>query len=165
MRLKLGRRGRRSVLASILLVAFAARAFIPAGFMPASHRPFSLDICGEDLPAGMLAQIDPLQSESTGMPAMDMSGMDMSGMDMASMQMQRMPAGSQRAVHHPQGSMGHREHCVFATVCGVGPVPHLPTASDFSSSAVFCAPACASIAVPVRVVHLPQPRAPPLRLS
>ena len=38
-----------------MLVAFAARALIPLGFMPASDRPFSIDICWEGFPAGMLA--------------------------------------------------------------------------------------------------------------
>jgi len=57
MRLSLGKRNR--VIASIMLVAFALRGLIPAGFMPASDRPFSLEICWEGLPAGVLAHVGP----------------------------------------------------------------------------------------------------------
>jgi hypothetical protein len=35
----------RELLTSLLLVAIAFRALIPAGFMPSAQRPFSLEIC------------------------------------------------------------------------------------------------------------------------
>lgn len=121
-----GKRCRRTLMASIMLIAFVSRALIPPGFMPASGRPFSIEICPDGLPAGMLAQ-----------------------------------AG----VHHHSGSSSHGDHCVFGSGCSAGPVPHLPLPSDFSSTQQLRAGVFASIALPVRVVHLPQPRAPPVRLS
>jgi hypothetical protein len=45
---------RRTLLAGILLVALVLRALIPAGFMPSSERPFSLEICPEGFPAWLL---------------------------------------------------------------------------------------------------------------
>jgi len=123
MRLSLGKRNRRTFMAGIMLAAFASCALIPPGFMPASSRPFSLEICREGLPAGLLAQ------------------------------------GS----HHHLPSQS--EHCVFGTACSAGPIPHLPLPRDFSSAQQLRAVAFASIALAVRVVHLPQPRAPPARLS
>ena len=38
-------------MTSILLVAVVFHALIPAGFMPASGKPFSLTICRPDFPA------------------------------------------------------------------------------------------------------------------
>jgi hypothetical protein len=35
----------REMFTSLLLVAMAFRALIPAGFMPSAERPFSLEIC------------------------------------------------------------------------------------------------------------------------
>jgi len=123
--LGLGKRNRRTLMAGIMLVAFASRVLIPPGFMPASDRPFSFEICWEGLPADMLAHVE----------------------------------------HHHHGSPSQSEHCVFGTACGAGPIPYLPLPSDFSSAQQLRAVAFASIAVPVRVVHLPQSRAPPSRLS
>jgi hypothetical protein len=37
-----------------MLVAFALRALIPPGFMPASDRPFTVEICPEGLPVEVL---------------------------------------------------------------------------------------------------------------
>jgi hypothetical protein len=128
MRLSPGKRNRRWLLASIMLVAFASRVLIAPGFMPASDRPFSIEICWEGLPADLLG--DP-----------------------------------QQGPHHHHGSPSQSEHCVFGTACSAGPISHLPLPSDFSSPQQLRADAFASIAVAVRVVHLPQPRAPPRRLS
>ncbi len=46
----------RELITGLVLVALAFRALIPAGFMPATDRAFSLEICR----AGFLAAIDPL---------------------------------------------------------------------------------------------------------
>jgi hypothetical protein len=121
MRLSPGKRNRRALIAGIMLVAFALRALIPAGFMPASGRPFSLEICWDGLPAGMLVH----------------------------------------SAHHHSGSPAHSDHCVFGTACSAGPTPHPPLPSDFLSAQQLRAVAFASIAAAVRVVHLPQSRAPP----
>jgi hypothetical protein len=122
-------------MVSIMLAALALRVFIPPGFMPASGRPFSIEICWEGLPADMLAHVESSQADSMGMG------------------------------HHHHGSPLQSEHCVFGAACSAGPIPHLPLPSDFSSALKLRAVAFASIAVAVRVVHLPQPRAPPSRLS
>jgi hypothetical protein len=127
------------------------RGLVPAGFMPASGRPFSIEICWEGLPGELLAQVERSHADSVGM---------------GSMPMDPMPAdstshhGAQQGPHHHSGS----DHCVFGS-CSAGPIPHLPLPSDFSSAQQLRAVAFASIAVAVRVVHLPQPRAPPVRLS
>jgi hypothetical protein len=139
------KRNRRTLMAGLMLVAFASRALIPAGFMPASGR-LSMEVCWDGLPAGMVAHGEPSQADSMGMESM--------GMD-------AMPA--QGARH--SGSPSHSEHCVFCTACSGGPAPHLQLPIDFSSAQQLRAVAFTSIAVAVRVVHLPQPRAPPGRLS
>lgn len=154
MHLSTGKRSRQTLMASIMLVAFASRMLIPPGFMPASGRPFLMEICWEGLPAGMLALVEPAHADSMGMQSM--------GMD-------PVPAGptshrgpEQGPPHHPPSQS---EHCVFGTACSAGPIPDLPLPGDFSSARQLRAVAFASIAGAVRVVHLPQPRAPPSRLS
>lgn len=137
-------------MASIMLVAFASRVLIPPGFMPASGRPFSIEICWEGLPADMLAHVEPSHADSMHR---DLEGDSMSH------------RGPQQGPHHHHGSPSQSEHCVFGTACSAGPIPYLPPPSDFSCAQQLRAVAFASIAVAVRVVHLPQPRAPPSRLS
>jgi hypothetical protein len=141
---------RRTLTASILLVAFAVRALIPPGFMPATDRPFSLEICWEGLPSGMLQH-----GESMDMDSIDMDSIDMGSMDMASPH-----AGSAHAGHS-----SHTEHCVFGTACSAGPISHPPLLSDLSFTRQLRTVALVSVAGAVRLVHLPQPRAPPGQLS
>jgi hypothetical protein len=54
MRLELSNKAMRKLIAGIMLLAFATRALVPAGFMPASDRAFSIEICPEGLPAQLL---------------------------------------------------------------------------------------------------------------
>jgi hypothetical protein len=177
VRLSPGKWSRRALLASVMLVAVTLRGLIPPGFMPASDRPFSFEICWEGLPAGMLAQVEPPPANAARMESME-------SMDMASMPADTSPTGSihesvhrdarrdftshgglhQGAHHHP-GSPPQSEHCVFGTACSAGPIPHLPLPGDFSSVRESRAVAFASTAATARAVHLPQPRAPPGRLS
>ena len=138
--MSLRKRSSRALLASIMLVPFALRALIPPGFMPASDRPFSIEICWEGFPANMLAQGEPPSADSMGMDSM------------------------QGAHHHHSGSPPHSEHCVFGT-CSAGPTPHLPLPSDTPPTRRLRATAVVSIAGAVRLVHLPQSRAPPGRPS
>jgi hypothetical protein len=128
-------------LASIMLVAFALRALIPAGFMLGGDRPFSIEICWDGFPATMLAQ-----GESRHAGSMDMDAMDM---------------GATQGGHQHSAS----EHCVFGSACSAGPIPHLALPSDFSSARRLPAIEFASIAGTVHLVHLPQSRAPPGQLS
>jgi hypothetical protein len=146
-------------MAGTLLVAFALRALIPPGFMPATDRPFSLEICWEGLPSGVVA--GSMDMDSMGM---DSVGMDSMGTD--SVRMDSMSAESRPAHHrHHSGGSSHSDHCVFGTACSAGPISHLPLPSDISSAQQLIAVARDSIAGAVRLVHLPQPRAPPGRLS
>jgi hypothetical protein len=133
-------------MASILLVAFASRALIPPGFMPASDRPFSVEICWEAFPADVLALGEPRHADSMGVHSVQPDA----------------PAG---AHHHHSGSPSHSEHCVFGTACSTGPISHLPLLGDSSSAQYLRAVEFASIAGTFRLVHLPQSRAPPGRLS
>ncbi len=171
MRLRLGKSSRRTVIAGIMLVAFLSRGLIPPGFMPAGGRPLSLEICWEGLPAEMLAHNEPSRSEpmDMGMDSMSMDSMPADSMAPASSHASAGDASLSRnlplhAGHHSKGTP-QGEHCVFGTACSAGPTPHLPLAGDFSSTITLRAAAFASMAVDVRVVHLPQSRAPPGRLS
>jgi hypothetical protein len=152
MRLGPRKRSRQALAISVMLVTFALRALIPAGYMPASDRLFSLQICWEGYPAGLLAHAESARADSM---AMD-SGME--GMPADSM-----PA--QGAHHHHPGIPSGNEHCVFGTACSAGPIFHLPVLGAISPSRQLFARASVSIAGAVNLVHLPQPRAPPGRLS
>ena len=162
MRLSLGKRNRQALMASIMLVAFASRGLIAPGFMPASDRPFSLEICWEGLPADMLAHVEPSQADSGGMAAMGMGPHDSMlgdpGEDSTSHR------GRQQGLHR-HGSPSQSEHCVFGTACSAGPIPNLPPPGRFLSARQLRTADFASNPVAVRVVHLPQSRAPPDRLS
>jgi len=140
-----------------MLVAFAARVLIPPGFMPASDRSLSLQICWEDLPSAVLAYLQP--SPAGSMDSADTGSMDMASMDMASIDM-----GSTEEPHHHHQSPSRSEHCIFGTACSAGPIPFLPP-TDFTSAQRRSGLAPASIAATVLLVHLPQPRAPPGQLS
>ena len=48
-----GNRGRQ-LLAALMLAAFAVRALVPTGFMPASGGAFSIEICPEGFSAQLL---------------------------------------------------------------------------------------------------------------
>jgi hypothetical protein len=121
-------------MAGIMLVALASRVLIAPGFMPASDRPFSIEICWDGLPAALLHQ-------GATHPA------------------------AHGALHHHHGSHLPGEHCVFGSACSAGLIPHLSLPGDFRSAPPVPSVALESIALAVRVVHLPQPRAPPGRLT
>jgi hypothetical protein len=164
------KRRRRTLMASIMLVAFASRALIPPGFMPASDRPFSMEICWEGFPADLLPHGEPPHADSMGMDSMPVHSM---AADHIPDSMHREPVadstfhrGPPQEPHHNHSRIpSHSEHCTFGTACGAGPIPHLLLASDISSAEQLRAVAVVSIAGAVRLVHLPQPRAPPGRLS
>lgn len=158
MRLSSRKRSRPTLIASILLVAFASRALIPPGFMPASDRPFSLEICWEGLPAGMLAHGEPQRADSMGMDSMEMESMHRGSAGVSTPD-----RGLLQGAHpHRSGSPSQSEHCVFGTACSAGPIPHLLLPIDILSAQQLGAVAIDSIVAAVRLVHLPQPRAPPV---
>src|ERR1700739_3487648 len=137
MRLSPGKRSRRTLMAGIMLVAFALRVLLPPGSIPGSSRPFLMEICSEGLSADMLEHVESPHADSLG---------------------------SREGAHHRHGTPSPNDLCVFGTAGSAGPIPRLPPASDFSSARQLRALAFASIVGAVHRVHLPQPRAPPGRL-
>jgi hypothetical protein len=57
----------RKLIAVLALAALSLRSLVPAGFMPVPGRLFSLELCPDGLPSGMLAASMP---EMPGMPGM-----------------------------------------------------------------------------------------------
>jgi hypothetical protein len=120
----------------------------------------------------MLAQAEPAHANSMNMDSVGMDSMPADSMaaDPVHDSMHRDSGGDsshrdlKQGPHH-HGSPSQSEHCVFGTACSAGPIPHLPLAADFTCAVQLRPVAFASIAVAIRVVHLPQPRAPPSRLS
>jgi hypothetical protein len=53
----LSHKATRTLIASAMLLAFVVRALVPQGFMPASDRTFSVEICPEGFPAQLLAHV------------------------------------------------------------------------------------------------------------
>ncbi|HEV2271347.1 MAG TPA: DUF2946 family protein [Steroidobacteraceae bacterium] len=125
----------RARLIWAVLLAFALRALIPLGFMPAGDGSLSLMICPGGLPAGLLP--------GTG-KSMPMSG----GTPMPQPQ------------HHGRGLMSDA-YCVFTTGFGSAPPPLLPT--SFLLLLALTALIAVMVLAPagIRLVHLPQARAPP----
>jgi hypothetical protein len=144
----------RSRLVGLVLLALALRSLIPMGFMPAGDGTLSLIICPGDLPAGLF------QGRGMGQDR----GQDMSqGMSQGMRPAMPMAAGTRRMPgqpHHGKGLMDGG-YCAFTTGFSPAPPPLLLVA-------IFLLLSCAAIiAVTVlapagiRLVHLPQARAPP----
>ena len=130
----------RGTLRAFLLLAFVLRALIPAGYMPASDRPFALQICPDGLPAqwGQPAQSDEHAQHGTH------GGHDAPASDQGS---------------HPHDTL-RASHCVFATVASAGaPEFHAPVATSESSYAVAVRPR--QIVVQPPEYRPQQPRGPP----
>lgn len=121
----------RARLVYAMLLAFALRAVIPIGFMPASDGSFSLMIC----PAGFPAALLPAES-------MPMTG----GMPMSAQQ------------HHGLGDEGY---CVFTTGFSSAPPPLLLVAFFLLLSCIAVIVVTVLAPGGIRLVHLPQARAPP----
>lgn len=129
------RRRSRIRLPAVILLAFALRALIPIGFMPASDGTLSLMLCPGGLPLALLPEAKAMQ-DGVGMP---------------------MPQPHQRG----HGVMDEG-FCAFTT--GFSPAPPAPLL--FAMLALLVASlgvALTHSAVPagIRLVHLPQARAPP----
>jgi hypothetical protein len=133
--------GTRKLTAGVVLAAFALRALVPAGFMLESGHPLTFIICPDGFPAQLLAQ------DGQGMPDMaDMPGMP---------GMPGIPAA-------PGGNQSHSDHCLFTSGSSHGPTPAF--AAPVISSHVFREVAVAprQRLSNVRLVYVPQPRAPPV---
>jgi hypothetical protein len=129
-------------LLGALLVALIVRSLIPAGFMPATDRPFSFQICPDGYPAHLLkpAAGDPHADHHHPHDAND----DTSGGDT-----------------HRHSSAGS-EHCAFAATAGAaGPLA-------WASALFVAAPALekpeffyVSPSLPPLSFRVQQPRGPP----
>lgn len=171
---------------SLLLVALVARALIPAGFMPATDRPLSFQICPDGFPAALLkgaseAAAAPLGAGTDGAAALAGEGMLMhaghhhdggalphTGDDgaMAHAGHHHQVDAPLPVTHHHDGplhnhSVAGGEHCVFAAVAGVFALAF--AATFFAPAATISAPDVEYLA-PVsesRRFRIPQPRGPP----
>lgn len=126
----------RARVVCAVLLAFAVRASIPVGFMPASDGSFALMICPGGLPAALL----PARS-------MPMSG----GMQMPSHQL-------------PGHGLMDEGYCAFTTGFSSAPPPLLLAVLLLLLSSVTVIAVAVLAPAGIRLVHLPQARAPPAPL-
>lgn len=152
---------------STLLIALFVRALIPAGFMPATDRPLSFQICPDGFPASLLNE------GASGMAGPEVllhasQHHDDGGLVQAGPHHHDHAAMLARAGHDHSGpahnhSSASAEHCVFAAAAGV---------FALAWAATFSAPAATITAPDVDYLppsfetlrfRLPQPRGPPAR--
>jgi hypothetical protein len=158
---------------STLLVALVVRALIPAGFMPATDRPFSFQVCPDGFPAALLgdasAPIPPAEGGAAS-PA-DAGALAHAGHHHSAAESASAHAGHHHAVdnllavaHHGPAhnhSSASAEHCVFATAAGAfalafSPAFSAPAASISAPDVAYVLPDLES-----RRFRIPQPRGPP----
>lgn len=119
----------------LFLLAFALRALIPLGFMPATDGTFSLTLCPGGLPLALLPE-EKMVSQGMGMP---------------------MP----QPHHHRGHGVMDDAYCVFTTGFSAAP-PSLLLATLFLLLAVVAFVAVTlSAPAGIRFVYIPQARAPP----
>jgi hypothetical protein len=138
-------------LLGALLVALIIRSLIPAGFMPATDRPFSFQICPDGYPAHLLrSAADGTHAEHhRHHPASDAGDSDTGN------------SGGAGGENHRHSSAGS-EHCVFAAAAGAGPLAWAPVAF-FAPAVALEAPEFfyASPTLPPLSFRVQQPRGPP----
>jgi len=149
-------RNTRQWLISALLLALVTRALIPAGFMPATDRPLSFQICPDGFPAQLLAgSQDPHAHHHHGVHG---AGHPDTGAE------QTPAAQSDEAANagtHHQHSAAGNEHCVFAAAAAAGPFAFAPTfAADAAIALPIAAPSLPAHTESLRF-RIPQPRGPP----
>jgi len=167
-----------------LLVALVVRALIPAGFMPATDRPFSFQICPDGFPAALLgdaagAAATPIPAAAHGdatMPAGHHHHGGAFAQDGAALA-QAPVGGNEAGDYHDSGALAHAghhhdgplhnhgvaagEHCVFAAAAGVFALAF--AAAFFAPAATISAPDVDYFAPTFesRRFRIPQPRGPP----
>ena len=129
-------RATRQRLVVAVLIALALRALIPIGFMPAGDGTFALMICPGGFPPALLPQQKAMQDDM-GMP---------------------MPQP-----HHGGQGLMDDGYCVFTTGFSAAPPPLLVVALVLLLACIRVA--CSRMVTPagVRLVYVPQARAPPVR--
>lgn len=137
----------------VVLLTFALRAAIPVGFMPAADGSLSLVICPGGLPAGLLP------GRSTGQVMgqdMDQSRGDGTAHGVA------LSAGMQMPMHQHRGH-GSMDagYCAFTTGFSSAPPPPLLAALLLLLACVAVIAVAVPAPVGIRLVHVPQARAPP----
>jgi hypothetical protein len=68
---------------------------------------------------------------------------------------------SHDARHHHDGNPAHHERCVFGSAGPGGPLASFSALADASAASQAVATDGLSVALGIRLVYLPQPRAPP----
>ncbi len=141
----------RKSTAALVVAAFALRALIPAGFMLDSGHRLAIVICPDGFPADLLPQ---------GEMGMDMSmGMSMSsaGMSHGDVAHEGMPGGNRHSAGHSQS-----EHCLFTSGSSSGPILQFAALTSIARIVRDATVVPERLAVAVRFVYVPQPRAPPV---
>jgi hypothetical protein len=145
----------RKLIAVLALAALSLRSLIPAGFMPVPGQLFSLELCPDGLPSGMLAASMPGMAGMAGMP--EMPGMEMdhhSG-----------PAGDHSS-GEPGGPPSGRhpaqiEHCVFGGASALALVAHVPALGVLLSAYILPAARFTPQRTGSFLLRIPLPRGPP----
>jgi hypothetical protein len=127
-------RATRQRLVGAVLLTLALRALIPLGFMPAGDGTLSLMICPGGLPPGLLPGQKPIQDDM-GMP---------------------MPQP-----HHGGHGVMDDGYCVFTTGFSSAPPPLLVAAFVLLLACVGVVRTLIAAPAGIRLVHVPQARAPP----
>lgn len=135
-----GTRATRQRLVVAVLLSLALRALIPVGFMPAGDGTLSLMICPGGFPPALLPQQKTMQDDM-GMP---------------------MPQPEQPQHHSGQGVMDDG-FCVFTTGFGAAPPPLLVAALVLLLACLGVVLTRVVTPAGVRLVYVPQARAPPAR--
>lgn len=143
----------RAQLVWAALLAFTLRALIPLGFMPAGDGSLSLVICPGGLALQLLQGRSMDRAMSRGMHRNMDQGM---GKSLPISGGTRMP----EPLHRGHGLMGDG-YCTFTTGCSSAPPPLLLAALVLLLSLVAAVAAVMSAPCGIRVVYLPQARAPP----
>lgn len=134
----------RARLVFAVLLAFTLRALIPLGFMPASDGTLSLMICPAGLPAWLL------QGRSMEQSAPMSGGMEM-------------PAHQHPGQGHGPG-LPDGGYCAFTTGFSSAPPPPLLAALFLLLSCLTVIVVTVLAPAGIRLVRLPQARAPPAPL-
>jgi hypothetical protein len=167
---------------SALLLALVVRALIPAGFMPATDRPFSFEICPDGFPAALLIDsaedapfTEQVSDSGAMMPAGHHHGID-GALASAASPHHGMDGALAAHVHHTDGlsASGHNhsdpahhhsaantEHCVFAAAAGAFALVFLATLSAPADNLGAPDVPCVSPAFQAHRFRIPQPRGPP----